>query len=89
MAALRQIAFYGKGGIGKSTTSQNTLAALVELGQKILIVGCDAKADSTRLIVWAKRAFFVKRTRAIREGPARRLRQAGRLPNGPGKKRKP
>ncbi len=30
MAALRQIAFYGKGGIGKSTTSQNTLAALVE-----------------------------------------------------------
>jgi Mrp family chromosome partitioning ATPase len=28
MDALRQIAFYGKGGIGKSTTSQNTLAAL-------------------------------------------------------------
>ncbi len=41
MAALRQIAFYGKGGIGKSTTSQNTLAALAEMGQKILIVGCD------------------------------------------------
>ncbi len=37
MAKLRQIAFYGKGGIGKSTTSQNTLAALVELDQKILI----------------------------------------------------
>ncbi|SKA24590.1 nitrogenase iron protein [Consotaella salsifontis] len=54
MAALRQIAFYGKGGIGKSTTSQNTLAALVELGQKILIVGCDPKADSTRLILNAK-----------------------------------
>ncbi|WP_143535352.1 hypothetical protein, partial [Rhizobium sp. N122] len=29
MSDLRQIAFYGKGGIGKSTTSQNTLAALV------------------------------------------------------------
>jgi nitrogenase iron protein NifH len=54
MAALRQIAFYGKGGIGKSTTSQNTLAALAELGQKILIVGCDPKADSTRLILHAK-----------------------------------
>jgi nitrogenase iron protein NifH len=54
MAALRQIAFYGKGGIGKSTTAQNTLAALVELGQKILIVGCDPKADSTRLILNAK-----------------------------------
>ncbi|MDR3536333.1 MAG: nitrogenase iron protein [Acetobacteraceae bacterium] len=54
MAALRQIAFYGKGGIGKSTTSQNTLAALVDLGQRILIVGCDPKADSTRLILNAK-----------------------------------
>jgi nitrogenase iron protein NifH len=51
---MRQIAFYGKGGIGKSTTSQNTLAALAELGQKILIVGCDPKADSTRLILHAK-----------------------------------
>jgi nitrogenase iron protein NifH len=54
MAKLRQIAFYGKGGIGKSTTSQNTLAALVELDQKILIVGCDPKADSTRLILGTK-----------------------------------
>jgi nitrogenase iron protein NifH len=50
----RQIAFYGKGGIGKSTTSQNTLAALVEMDQKILIVGCDPKADSTRLILGGK-----------------------------------
>ncbi|HEX9180100.1 MAG TPA: nitrogenase iron protein [Burkholderiales bacterium] len=54
MSGLRQIAFYGKGGIGKSTTSQNTLAALAELEQRILIVGCDPKADSTRLILHAK-----------------------------------
>ncbi|HET9701996.1 MAG TPA: nitrogenase iron protein [Burkholderiales bacterium] len=54
MSGLRQIAFYGKGGIGKSTTSQNTLAALAELDQRILIVGCDPKADSTRLILHAK-----------------------------------
>jgi len=54
MAALRQIAFYGKGGIGKSTTSQNTLAALAQMGHRILIVGCDPKADSTRLILHAK-----------------------------------
>ncbi len=54
MASLRQIAFYGKGGIGKSTTSQNTLAALVEMGQRILIVGCDPKANSTRLIMNVK-----------------------------------
>ncbi len=43
-----------QGGIGKSTTSQNTLAALVEMDQKILIVGCDPKADSTRLILNSK-----------------------------------
>ncbi|MGE4294546.1 MAG: nitrogenase iron protein [Campylobacterales bacterium] len=55
MSALRQIAFYGKGGIGKSTTSQNTLAAMAHFyGQKILIVGCDPKADSTRLILHEK-----------------------------------
>ncbi len=52
--SLRQIAFYGKGGIGKSTTSQNTLAALAEMDQRIMIVGCDPKADSTRLILHAK-----------------------------------
>jgi nitrogenase iron protein NifH len=54
MGKLRQIAFYGKGGIGKSTTCQNTLAALAELDQRILIVGCDPKADSTRLILNSK-----------------------------------
>ncbi|ESX61435.1 hypothetical protein X759_35355 [Mesorhizobium sp. LSHC420B00] len=54
MSGLRQIAFYGKEGIGKSTTSQNTLAALVDLGRRILIVGYDPKADSTRLILNAK-----------------------------------
>ena len=54
MASLRQIAFYGKGGIGKSTTSQNTLAALAEDGHRILIVGCDPKANLTRLILHAK-----------------------------------
>ena len=54
MAKVRQIAFYGKGGIGKSTTSQNTLAALAEMDQSILIVGCDPKADSTRLILNSK-----------------------------------
>jgi nitrogenase iron protein NifH len=55
VSELRQIAFYGKGGIGKSTTSQNTLAAMAHFyGQKILIVGCDPKADSTRLILHEK-----------------------------------
>ncbi|RZD17307.1 MAG: nitrogenase iron protein [Candidatus Acididesulfobacter guangdongensis] len=48
---MRQIAIYGKGGIGKSTTTQNTLAALAERGKKIMLVGCDPKADSTRLLL--------------------------------------
>jgi len=51
---LRQAAIYGKGGIGKSTTTQNLVAALAEAGQKVMIVGCDPKADSTRLILHAK-----------------------------------
>jgi len=48
---MRQIAIYGKGGIGKSTTTQNTVAALAEAGYKCMIVGCDPKADATRLIL--------------------------------------
>ena len=52
--ALRQCAIYGKGGIGKSTTTQNLVSALAELGNNVMIVGCDPKADSTRLILHAK-----------------------------------
>jgi nitrogenase iron protein NifH len=51
---MRQIAIYGKGGIGKSTTTQNTVAGLASLGKKVMIVGCDPKADSTRLMLHAK-----------------------------------
>ena len=51
----RKIAIYGKGGIGKSTTTQNTAAALAHFhNQKIFIHGCDPKADSTRLILGGK-----------------------------------
>ena len=52
--AIRQCAIYGKGGIGKSTTTQNLVAALAELGKKVMIIGCDPKADSTRLILHSK-----------------------------------
>jgi nitrogenase iron protein NifH len=49
--SIRQVAIYGKGGIGKSTTSQNLTAALAEAGKQVLVVGCDPKADSTRLLL--------------------------------------
>ncbi|HEY5999113.1 MAG TPA: nitrogenase iron protein [bacterium] len=51
---MRQVAIYGKGGIGKSTTTQNLVAGLAEAGKKVMIVGCDPKADSTRLMLHAK-----------------------------------
>ena len=51
MGKLRQIAIYGKGGIGKSTTTQNLTAGLAELGKQVMVVGCDPKSDSTRLLL--------------------------------------
>ena len=51
----RKIAFYGKGGIGKSTTQQNTAAAMAHFhDKKIFIHGCDPKADCTRLVLGGK-----------------------------------
>ncbi len=49
-----KIAIYGKGGIGKSTISANTSAALAMNGYRILQVGCDPKHDSTRLLLGGK-----------------------------------
>jgi len=44
---MRQIAFYGKGGVGKSTVSSNIAAALAEQGLSVLMIGCDPKHDCT------------------------------------------
>ena len=46
----RRVAFYGKGGIGKSTIASNVSALLAMQGKKVLHIGCDPKADSTRLL---------------------------------------
>ena len=45
---------YGKGGIGKSTTSSNLSAAFSMLGKRVLQIGCDPKHDSTftRWVMW-------------------------------------
>ena len=40
-------AVYGKGGIGKSTTSSNLSVAFSKLGKRVLQIGCDPKHDST------------------------------------------
>lgn len=45
---MKKIAIYGKGGIGKSTTTANLSAAMAAMGLTVLQVGCDPKADSTR-----------------------------------------
>ena len=45
---MRQIAIYGKGGIGKSTIASNLSMALRERDLKVMQVGCDPKRDSTR-----------------------------------------
>ncbi|WP_026394549.1 AAA family ATPase [Acetobacterium malicum] len=47
----KRIAFYGKGGIGKSTIAANVSAALSKAGKKVLHIGCDPKSDSTRILV--------------------------------------
>ena len=44
---MLKLAIYGKGGIGKSTTTANLAAAFSKLGKKVIQIGCDPKADST------------------------------------------
>lgn len=51
---MKKIAIYGKGGIGKSTTTSNLSAALSNLGYKVMQIGCDPKADSTKNLVGGK-----------------------------------
>jgi nitrogenase iron protein NifH len=50
MSKRKQIAIYGKGGIGKSTTTSNLSAALSDLGYSVMQIGCDPKNDSTNTL---------------------------------------
>ena len=47
----RSLAFYGKGGVGKSTVVSNLTAALAHQGRRVLQIGCDPKRDSSRNLV--------------------------------------
>ena len=51
---MRQIAIYGKGGIGKSMVSSHITFALASKGLRVMHVGCDPKHDSTRLLLNGK-----------------------------------
>ena len=47
LSNTKVFAVYGKGGIGKSTTSSNLSVAFSKLGKRVLQIGCDPKHDST------------------------------------------
>ena len=47
----RRIALYGKGGIGKTTVAVNAALEMARRGQKVLLIGCDPKQDTTRLLL--------------------------------------
>lgn len=52
---MKKLAIYGKGGIGKSTTVSNLSAALARRGYKVMQIGCDPKADSSRNLTGGKK----------------------------------
>ena len=56
---MLKLAFYGKGGIGKSTTVCNIAAALAEKGLRVMQIGCDPKADSTSALLNGRKAVPV------------------------------
>lgn len=71
---MKKIAFYGKGGIGKSTVSANVAAAMAERGLKVLLIGCDPKADSARTLMGRKIPSVLKMLQEKKEpGPAELL----------------
>jgi nitrogenase iron protein NifH len=66
---MKKIAVYGKGGIGKSTTVSNLSAALSLSGLKVMQIGCDPKADSTRNLTGGMAIPTVLSTLRTKKGP--------------------
>ncbi|HUL61764.1 MAG TPA: P-loop NTPase, partial [Methanocella sp.] len=65
----KQIAIYGKGGIGKSSTASNVAAAMGELGRKVMVIGCDPKSDSSITLLGGRRIPTIMDTVRRRGGP--------------------
>lgn len=65
---MLKIAVYGKGGIGKSTTVSNLSSAFAKMGLRVMQIGCDPKADSTRGLLSGRRIPTILDT--IRTGKA-------------------
>lgn len=63
---MLKIAIYGKGGIGKSTTVSNLSSAFAAMGLKVMQIGCDPKADSTRGLLQGRKIPTILDT--IRQG---------------------
>ena len=64
---MRKIAIYGKGGIGKSTTVANLSRALVAKGKKVMQIGCDPKADSTKNLLAGKKIPTILETLKVKK----------------------
>lgn len=69
-----RLALYGKGGIGKSTTASNLSAALALDGYRVMQIGCDPKADSTRIPLRGERIATVLDVMRRAEGEGREVR---------------
>ncbi|MDR2103371.1 MAG: AAA family ATPase [Treponema sp.] len=66
---MKKIAVYGKGGIGKSTTVSNLSAALSMEGFRVMQIGCDPKADSTKNLTGGKSVGTVLDVLRGKKGP--------------------
>ena len=64
---MKRIAFYGKGGIGKSTVAAHVAATFAEMGKKVLFIGCDPKGDSTRTVMGKKIPTLISGLRKNKE----------------------
>ena len=77
---MLKLAFYGKGGIGKSTTVSNIALAFAEQGLKVVQIGCDPKADSTTQLLRGEKVTPV--LELIRRGQTFGLEDISRVGDG-------